>query len=147
MRQDTPELSAPEVLHHAVNTLHEHLPLHADGYKCTTADLFNILVGVAATKGTIESVCADLVGTPDPQTIRGYFKEQLRVEELAVLETQLKAALAAEIPPPRAPCPGSAPGARCCARAPVPRDRGAGGGRGRSAGPTWSRMRRRTGPR
>ena len=71
MPQDTPELSAPEVLHHTVNTLHEHLPLHADGYKCTTEDLFNLLVGVAANKGTLESVCADLVGAPDPQTIRG----------------------------------------------------------------------------
>jgi hypothetical protein len=98
MRQDTPELSAPEVLHHAVNPLQEHLPLHADGYKCTTADLFNILLGVAATRGTIESVCADLVGTPDPQTIRGYFNEQLRVEELPYLEQQLNAAVAAEGP-------------------------------------------------
>src|SRR5262245_50192360 len=98
MTQDTPELSAPEVLHHAVNTLQEHLPLHADGYKCTTADLFNILLGVAANRGTIESVCADLVGTPDPQTMRGYFNEQLRVEELPYLEQQLNAALAAEVP-------------------------------------------------
>jgi hypothetical protein len=98
MTQDTAELSAPEVLHHAVSTLQEHLPLHADGYKCTTADLFNILVGVAANKGTIESVCADLVGTPDPQTMRGYFNDQLRVEELPELEQQLNAALAAEVP-------------------------------------------------
>jgi len=44
--------------------------LHAEGYKCTTDDLFKVLVGVAATKGTLEAVCADLVGTPDPQTVR-----------------------------------------------------------------------------
>lgn len=98
MTQDTPELSAPEVLHHTVSTLQEHVPLHADGYKCTTADLFNILVGVAATKGTIESVCADLAGTPDPETIRGYCNDQLRVEELPELEQRLNAALAAEVP-------------------------------------------------
>lgn len=98
MTQDTPELSAPEVLQHAVSTLQEHVPLHADGYKCTTVDLFNILVGVAANKGTIESVCADLAGTPDPQTIRGYCNDQLRVEELPELEQRLNAALAAEVP-------------------------------------------------
>lgn len=98
MTQDTPELSAPEVLQHTVSTLHEHVPLHADGYKCTTADLFNILVGVAATKGTLESVCADLAGTPDPQTMRSYFNDQLCVEELPELEQQLNAALAAEVP-------------------------------------------------
>lgn len=56
MTQDTRELTAPEVLQHAVSTLQEYLPLHADGSKCTTEDLFNILLGVAANKGTIESM-------------------------------------------------------------------------------------------
>ena len=98
MRQETPELSAAEVLPHTVSTLHEQVPLHADGYKCTTVDLFNILVGVAATKGTLEAVCADLAGPPDPQTIREYFNDQLCVAELPALEQQLNAALAAEVP-------------------------------------------------
>jgi len=93
-----PELSAQEVLRHTQALLEEHLPLNAEGYKCTTDDLFKVLVGVAATKGTLEAVCADLVGTPDPHTIRGYFNEQLCVEELPALEQQLNAALAAEVP-------------------------------------------------
>src|SRR4030095_9731772 len=42
--------------------------------------------------------CAELVGTPHPQTMRGYFNEQLRVEDLPALEVQLKTALAAEVP-------------------------------------------------
>jgi putative transposase len=54
---------------------------------------------VAVNRGTIESVCADLVGTPDPQTIRGYLNAQLRVEDLPELEERLNAALAAELPP------------------------------------------------
>jgi putative transposase len=98
MSYRTPELSAPEVLRHTQTLVEEHLPLSADGYKCTTDDLFKVLLGVAATKGTIEAVCADLVGTPEPQTIRGYFKEQLGVEELPALEQQLNAALVAEVP-------------------------------------------------
>jgi putative transposase len=98
MSNHTPELSAPEVLQHTQTLLEEHLPLNAEGYKCTTDDLFKVLVGVAATKGTLEAVCADLVGTPDPHTIRGYFNEQLWVEELPALEQQLNAALAAEVP-------------------------------------------------
>ena len=53
---------------------------------------------MAATKGTLEAVCADLVDTPDPHTIRGYFNEQLCVEELPALEQRLNAALAAEVP-------------------------------------------------
>jgi hypothetical protein len=98
MRYHTPELSAQEVLQHAQEVLEEKLRLKADGYKCTTDDLFKVLVGVAATKSTLEAVCADLVGTPDPQTIRGYFNDQLRVEDLPELEEHLNAALAAEVP-------------------------------------------------
>lgn len=98
MPYHTPELTAQEVLRHAQELLEEKLPLNAEGYKCTTDDLFKVLVGVAATKSTLEAVCADLVGTPDPHTIRGYFNDQLRVEALPELEQQLNAALAAEVP-------------------------------------------------
>ena len=98
MSYSTPELTAQEVLRHAQNLLEEKLALNAEGYKCTTDDLFKVLLGVAATKSTLEAVCADLVGTPDPHTIRGYFNEQLCVEELPALEQRLNAALAAEVP-------------------------------------------------
>jgi hypothetical protein len=98
MPYHTPVLRAQEVLQHAQALLEEKLPLRAEGYKCTTDDLFKVLLGVAATKSTLEAVCAELVGTPDPQTIRGYLNEQLRVEDLPVLEAQLNAALAAEVP-------------------------------------------------
>jgi hypothetical protein len=98
MSYSTPELTAPEVLRHAQDLLEEHLPLNADGYKCTTDDLFKVLLGVAATKSTLEAVCDDLAGTPDPHTIRGYFNEQLCVEELPELERRLNAALVAEVP-------------------------------------------------
>jgi hypothetical protein len=98
MSDDMPALTEQEVLRHAQDLLEEHLPLHAEGYKCTTDDLFKVLLGVAATTGTLEAVCADLVGTPDPHTIRGYLNEQLRVEELPELEQQLNAALATKVP-------------------------------------------------
>jgi hypothetical protein len=95
---DTPTLSDRDVLAHARETLRPHLPLEADGYKCTTDDLLNVLLGVAANQGTIASVCRDLVGTPDATTIRNYFNEALCVEDLPELERGMNAALAAEIP-------------------------------------------------
>jgi hypothetical protein len=98
MPYHTLELSAPEVLQHTQDLLEEKLPLKAEGYKCTTDDLFKVLIGIAATKSTVEAVCAELVGTPNPQTIRGYFNDQLRVEDLPALEAQLNTALAAEVP-------------------------------------------------
>src|SRR4030095_13630762 len=82
MPYNTPELSAQEVLQHAQDLLEEKLPLKADGYKCTTDDLFKVLFGVAATKSTLEAVWANLVGTSGPHTIRGYLHEKLCVEEV-----------------------------------------------------------------
>src|SRR3989454_9465650 len=109
MPYDTPELTDQEVLQHAYSTLQEHLPLPARGYKCTTRELLQVLLGVAVNRGTIEAVCADLGGAPDPQTIRGYLNEQLCVEELPELERRLNAALAAELPPRgRRPAPEGA---------------------------------------
>lgn len=98
MLDDTFKLTDEKVLRHARELLEEHLPLEAEGYTCTTEDLLNVLLGVAANRGTIESVCADLVGTPDAETIRTYFNEQLRVEDLPDLAKRVNAALAAEIP-------------------------------------------------
>ena len=98
MANDTLKLTDQKVLSHAHRLLEEHLPLAADGYSCTTDDLLNVLLGVAANRGTIESVCADLVGTPEADTIRAYFNEQLCVEDLSHLAERVNAALATEIP-------------------------------------------------
>jgi putative transposase len=99
MTNDTLNLTDQKVLTYAQDCLREHLPLQAQGYKCTTDDLLKVLLGVAAQRGTLESVCADLVGTPDPETIRTYFKEELCVEDLPKLAEGLNAALAGKIPP------------------------------------------------
>ncbi len=98
MANHTPKLTDQEVLQRAHTVLADHLPLEADGYSCTTDDLLDVLLGVAANRGTIEAVCADLVGSPDAETIRGYFKEQLCVEDLPDLERRLNASLVHEIP-------------------------------------------------
>ena len=47
---DTPMLTADQVLQHARQDLQAHLPLQAEGYKCTADDLLNIL-GDANTMG------------------------------------------------------------------------------------------------
>jgi putative transposase len=57
-----------------------------------------VLLGVAVNRQTIETVCADLLGTPDPETIRRYLNAQLRVEDLPALEGHLNAALADAMP-------------------------------------------------
>ncbi len=96
---NNPTLTDKTVLEESRSVLEHHLDLHAEGYKCATEDLLNVLLGVAADQGTIESVCADLVTTPNPETIRQYLNEQLCVEELPQLEAALNQALVAKLPP------------------------------------------------
>jgi hypothetical protein len=55
------------------------------------------LIGVAANKGTIESVCAEMADAPDGETIRAYLNEQLKVEDLPQLERRLNQALAGQL--------------------------------------------------
>jgi putative transposase len=98
MKNDTLKLTDQQVLEHARTGLGQHLPLQADGYICSAEDLWNVLLGVAVKEGTIESVCADLVDTPDPETIRQYLNEQVTVESLPDWEESLNAALAAQVP-------------------------------------------------
>ena len=98
MTHHTPKLTDHAVLVQARTCLQEHLPLHADGYTCTTADLLNVLLGVAVNRGTIEAVCADLADAPDPDTIRHYLNTQLRPDDLPLLEEHLNAALVDVVP-------------------------------------------------
>jgi putative transposase len=98
MMDDTLRLTDQEVLNYAQGLLGKYLPLTANGYACTTDDLLKVLLGIAANTGTLESVCSDLVESPDAETVRRYFNQQLRIEALPALTEHLNAALAAEIP-------------------------------------------------
>jgi Ribonuclease G/E len=50
-----PKIDDDEVLRQAKETLEIHLTLEANGYVVTTETSYNILIGVAANRGTIES--------------------------------------------------------------------------------------------
>ncbi len=77
MTDHTPNLTDQDVLDRARTCLQKHLPLHADGSACTTQDLLQVLLGVAVNRSTIEAICADLLHTPDPETIRRYLNAHL----------------------------------------------------------------------
>jgi putative transposase len=98
MTDHTPKLTDCDVLHHARTRLRDHLPLQADGYVCTTDDLLQVLLGVAVNRTTIEAICADLLHTPDPETIRRYLNAQLRVDDLPALLDHVNAALTDKLP-------------------------------------------------
>lgn len=71
----------------------EFLPLQADGYACTTEQLVDVLLAVSCQKETIEQVCADLQIKVGAETIRGYFNQQLQVENLFNLQEAVNLAL------------------------------------------------------
>jgi len=95
---DKPKLNDEKVLRQAKKTLGIYLPLEADGYCVRSETLYDILIGIAANRGTTESVCAELAGAPDPETIRRYFREQFIVEQLPELQRSINDGLAANWP-------------------------------------------------
>jgi len=95
---DKPKLNDEKVLCQAKKTLGIYLPLEADGYCVRSETLYDILIGIAANRGTTESVCAELAGAPDPETIRRYFREQFIVEQLPELQRSINDGLAANWP-------------------------------------------------
>jgi putative transposase len=78
--------------------LENTVPLSADGYECSTDDLYKVLLGASVQRSTIEAVCAEMMSAPVGNTIRGYLNEQLSVEELPELEDRLNQALSAHLP-------------------------------------------------
>ena len=86
-------LSNTAVLEIAQSRVGEFLPLQAAGYACTTEALLDVLLAVSCQKETIEQVCADLKIKVGAETIRGYFNEQLKVENLFELQEAVNLAL------------------------------------------------------
>ena len=94
----TPKLTDMDVMEQARDVLTKHLPLAADGYVCTGDDLWQILLGVSAKQSTIHGVCQSMEEAPSDATVRGYLNEQLTVKKLSMIEKQLNAALASQVP-------------------------------------------------
>ena len=90
-------LTDQDTRNEAVERLTTYFPFQADGYECTTEMLFDILVKAAVTQQTIEAVCQDL-DVVGGETIRGYLKGQVRVNDLHGLERQVNQALVAGLP-------------------------------------------------
>jgi hypothetical protein len=98
MGKHTPILTDGKTLRQASEQLQDHLPLYANGYKCKTATLVDVLVAISSQQMTLEQACQALPDTPDPTTIRTYLNKQVTVAQLAELEEGVNAALQAQLP-------------------------------------------------
>lgn len=52
----------------------------------TSETLDDVLLGIAANPGTVESICLELVEAPDPETIHRYFNRHFPVEQAPELQ-------------------------------------------------------------
>lgn len=90
-----PDLTAPQVLRHALATLEEHVPLQRPcAADCSCAEIFSVLLYAAAHGTPIEQGCAALEQAPHPNTVR----DILAGVQVAELEDQLNQALAQGLP-------------------------------------------------
>lgn len=92
------KLTAKDVHYQTMNTLQKHLTLQAEGYRCQTKMMFDVLLKASAENSSIEAVCNDLSDVADSNTIREHLNEALPVEQLRQQEDEVNAALAESIP-------------------------------------------------
>lgn len=75
-----------------------YLPFAADGYKCTTDMVYDVLLKAASEETSIEAACQDLDDVVDGNTIRSLLNAQLDIEQIREHEQQLNEALAFALP-------------------------------------------------
>ena len=75
-----------------------YLPFAADGYKCTTEMVYDVLLKAASEEMSIEAACQDLDAVVDGNTIRSLLNAQLDVEQIREHEQQLNEAFAFALP-------------------------------------------------
>jgi putative transposase len=92
------QLKAADVRHQTMKTLTEHFTLQANGYRCTTEMVLDVILKASAERSSVEAACQDLVGVAASNTVREHLNAALDVAHLRTQETEANAALAASIP-------------------------------------------------
>jgi len=102
MSEPTPHspvcLTGEYILDYTMECLQRHFEFSAHGYRCTTKDLWRVLICAAARRQTIESVCSDLTDVPDSNTVRGYIAAQLAAEAIPDIERRCNQAVQTQLP-------------------------------------------------
>lgn len=91
-------LTAEDVRQQTMKTLTESISLNANGYRCTTEMVLDVVLKASAERSSIEAACADLEDVAGSNTIRDYLNMALDIAELHRQEAEMNTALAASIP-------------------------------------------------
>jgi len=93
------ELTAQDIRTSMQSVTQEHMALRAEGYKCTGAMVYDVLMKAASENISIDAACRDLERSASGNRIREVLNEQLSIESLPEYEAQINQALRARIPP------------------------------------------------
>ncbi len=91
-------LKAEDVRQQTMKTLMKSIPLQVSGYQCTTQMMFDILMKASAESSSLDAACQDLENVVGGNTIRDYWNDALKSEDLSEQEAQMNQALAESIP-------------------------------------------------
>lgn len=91
-------VSAQDLRNQVQNVSQASLPFSADGYKCTTEMVYDVLLKAASEGISIEAACADLDEVVDGNTIRTLLNEHLEIEQIREHERQINEALSFALP-------------------------------------------------
>ncbi len=92
------ELTAQDIRATMQAVSQEHLPLEANGYVCTSAMLYDVLMKAASENISIDAACRDLEMSASGNRIREVLNEQISIEQLDQYEKQINEALASRLP-------------------------------------------------
>lgn len=92
------QLKAEDVRHQTMKTVMSHISLEANGYSCTRAMVFDVVLKASAEQVSIEAVCSDLEAVADSNTLRGYLNKAFPIEQLEEQQAEMNEALAESIP-------------------------------------------------
>ena len=92
------ELTAQDIRETMQSVSQEHLPLEANGYVCTSAMLYDVLMKAASENISIDAACRDLEKSASGNRVRELLNEQLSGEKLDSYERQINEALASRLP-------------------------------------------------
>ena len=92
------ELKAEDIRAYTLQTMKQHIEIHANGYCCKTDMIFDLLMKASAECSSLEAACADLEQVADSNTVREYINKALPVQKLCEQERQINRALAHCIP-------------------------------------------------
>jgi putative transposase len=93
-------LTAQDIRETMQSVSQEHLPLAANGYVCTSAMLYDVLMKAASENISIDAACRDLESSASSNRIRELLNEQLNVAQLRQYEQQINEALSSRLPQP-----------------------------------------------